>query len=63
VARSRTKRPVLDGLVWAVFAVLFIGAAFLVHVFVALLVILVVLAVLLGIVLRVIRRPPPPPAR
>jgi uncharacterized membrane protein len=60
---AKHPRPVLDGFVWALFAVLFIGSAFLVHVFVVLVVILVVLAILLGLVLRVIRRPRRPPAR
>ncbi|MGN8049412.1 hypothetical protein ACTJKO_06940 [Curtobacterium sp. 22159] len=52
----RVSAVAADALVWVVFAVLFVGAAFLVKVAAALLVVLVALALLLGLVLRTLRR-------
>ncbi|PZE28060.1 MULTISPECIES: hypothetical protein [unclassified Curtobacterium] len=49
-------RPVLDGVVWVVFALLFVGAALVLKVFAVLVVVLLVLAVGLGLTLRLLRR-------
>jgi uncharacterized membrane protein len=56
VTRTTQPRRALDGAVWLVFGVLFVGAALLLKVFFALVAVLIGLAIALALVLRVIRR-------